>query len=85
VWTWPKGGARFVIHNILRLDYISCILTILSTVLVGKRLWHGWVIAGANSVIVCIIGIRTAQLGFVPANIFCLGLYAYNLTAWRRS
>jgi hypothetical protein len=35
----------------LRLDYLFCFLTILSTVLVGKKLWQGWFIAGANSII----------------------------------
>ncbi len=72
-------------HNALRLDYISCALTILSTVLVGKRLWQGWLVAGVNSVIICLIGIRTAQFGFVPANLFCLALYVHNVLNWRRS
>lgn len=49
-----------------RLDYISCVLTIVSTVLVGKKLWHGWIVAAINSLVVCWIGIRTAQFGFVP-------------------
>jgi hypothetical protein len=69
--------------EILRLDYLSCLLTILSSVLIGKKLWHGWVFAGANSIIVCIIAVRTAQFGFVPANLFCIGLYAHNLRHWR--
>jgi hypothetical protein len=69
--------------DIFRLDYLSCCLTILSTVLLGKRLWQGWVIAGLNSVVICIIGMRTAQFGLVPANLFCLGLYANNLLNWR--
>jgi uncharacterized membrane protein YjdF len=67
----------------LRLDYISCALTIISTVLVGRKLWHGWIVAAINSVVVCWIGIRTAQFDFVPANIFCIGLYANNLSQWR--
>ena len=67
----------------LRLDYLSCVLTVLSTVPIGKKLWHGWVVAGANSVVVCIIGVRTAQFGFVPANLLCIGLYASNLWNWR--
>ena len=67
----------------LRLDYLSCFLTILSTVMIGKRLWHGWVVAGANSIIICVIGMRTAQFGFVPANLLCIGLYANNLWTWR--
>jgi len=71
-------------HSLLRLDYISCALTVLSTVLVGKRLWQGWMIAGANSVIICVIGFRTAQFGFVPANLFCIALYVYNLLSWRK-
>ena len=67
----------------LRLDYISCVLTILSTVLVGKKLWQGWVVAGANSIIICVIGMRTAEFGFLPGNLFCIGLYVNNLWNWR--
>ena len=68
----------------LRLDYLSCVLTVLSTVLVGKKLWHGWIVAGVNSMLICIIGVRTAQFGFIPANLFCIALYSYNLWAWRK-
>jgi hypothetical protein len=68
----------------LRLDYLSCVLTVISTVLVGKRFWQGWIIAGINSIIVCIIGVKTAQFGFIPANLFCIVLYAFNLRSWRK-
>jgi len=74
---------RFQRRNMLRLDYLSCVLTILSTVLVGKKLWQGWVVAGANSIIICLIGMRTAEFGFLPGNLFCIGLYANNLWNWR--
>ena len=67
----------------LHLDYLSCLLTIASTVLVGRRKWQGWVVAGANSVVICVIGLRTGQWGLVPANVFCLAIYAYNLRTWR--
>ena len=66
-----------------RLDYISCFLTIASTVLVGRRMWQGWIVAGANSVIICFIGLRTTQLGFIPANLFCLAIYVHNVVQWR--
>jgi hypothetical protein len=66
-----------------KLDYISCVLTVISTVLVGRKLWQGWIVAAVNSVIICVIGMRTAQFGFVPANLFCMGLYANNLWNWR--
>ncbi len=69
----------------LRLDYLSCILTIASTILVGRRCWEGWALAAVNSVLICIIGVRTAQLGFVPANIFCIVVSTVNLRAWRRT
>lgn len=68
----------------LRLDYLSCVLTIVSTILVGRRLWEGWVLAAVNSVIICIIAVRTAQTGFIPANLFCIVLYAMNMRSWRR-
>lgn len=69
----------------LRLDYLSCVLTIASTILVGRRCWEGWALAGVNSVIICVIGLRTEQLGFIPANVFCVVVSAINLRAWRRS
>ena len=71
-----------MLHS-LRLDYISCVLTVLGTVLLGKKLWQGWVVAAINSVVVCVIGVRTAQFGFVPANLLCIALYTSNLYAWR--
>jgi hypothetical protein len=40
-------------------------------------------IAAFNSVIVCVIGLRTAQFGFVPANLLCIALYTSNLCSWR--
>lgn len=67
----------------LRLDYVSCLLTILSTVLVGRRMWQGWIVASANSAVICLIAVRTAQTGFVPANLFCLAIYGYNIAKWR--
>ncbi len=69
----------------LRLDYLSCVLTITSTILVGRRCWEGWLLADVNSVIICIIGIKTAQLGFIPANIFCIAISVINLRTWRRA
>jgi len=70
---------------VIRLDYLSCLLTICSTILVGRRCWEGWVLAAINSVIICLIGLRTSQLGFIPANLFCIALYAVNLRSWRRA
>ncbi len=69
--------------HLIRLDYLSCVLTVLATVLIGKKLWQGWVVAGINSAVVCVIGIRTAQFGFVPANLLCIALYTSNLFNWR--
>ena len=69
----------------IRLDYLSCLLTICSTILVGRRCWEGWVLAAINSVIICLIGLRISQLGFIPANVFCIALYAVNLRTWRRA
>jgi hypothetical protein len=69
---------------LFRLDYLSCVLTIVSTILIGKRYWGGWVLATLNSLVVCVIGLRTEQLGFIPANVFCIGLYAVNVRNWRR-
>ena len=65
------------------LDYLSCVLTVLGTVLLGRKLWQGWVVAAVNSAVVCVIGIRTAQFGFVPANLVCIALYTSNLVHWR--
>ena len=42
-------------------------------------------LAAANSLIICVIGLRTAQLGFIPANLFCIVLYAVNVRTWRKT
>jgi hypothetical protein len=73
------------VPSVLRLDYLSCVLTICSTILIGKRCWEGWVLAAVNSVLFCIIGVRTEQWGFIPANVFCIALYAVNLKTWRKA
>jgi hypothetical protein len=75
------GGLSFV----FRLDYLSCVLTITSTILVGRRCWEGWLLASVNSVIICIIGIKTDQWGFIPANAFCIAMSVINLRCWRRA
>jgi hypothetical protein len=72
-------------YFVVRLDYLSCVLTVVSTILVGKRCWEGWILAGVNSAIVCVIGYRAAQLGFIPANLFCIVLYGVNLRAWKKA
>ena len=68
----------------LRLDYVSCCLTVLSTILLGRKQWTGLVLASVNSVIVCIIGARTSQFGFIPANILCIGIYGLSIRSWIR-
>ena len=65
-----------------QLDYISCLLTVISTILVGRKMWPGLVFSIVNSLIVCVIGLHTSQYGFIPANVFCVCMNAYNLRAW---
>lgn len=67
-----------------RLDYLSCLLTILSTILVGRKRWTGFVVAGVNSMIICAIGLRTSQIGLIPANVFCLIIYVFSIRSWVR-
>ena len=70
--------------GLFRLDYISCFLTVVSTLLVGRKQWTGLVLAGINSAIVCVIGVKTAEYGFIPANVFCIVTYAVSVRSWRR-
>jgi hypothetical protein len=67
---------------IFRLDYLSCFLTVLATILVGRKMWTGLIVSGVNSLIVCVIGLHTSQYGFIPANVFCICINAFNLRAW---
>jgi hypothetical protein len=67
-----------------RLDYLSCFLTILATILVGRKSWTGLLISIVNSLVVCIIGVRTSQFGFIPANLFCVCVYALSIRSWAR-
>src|SRR5260370_16971930 len=66
----------------LRLDYLSCFLTVVATILVGRKMWSGLVVSGVNSLIVCVIGLHTSQYGFIPANVFCICINVFNLRAW---
>src|ERR1700689_4853162 len=65
-----------------RLDYLSCFLTVVATILVGRKMWTGLIVSGVNSLIVCVIGLHTSQYGFIPANVFCICINAFNLRAW---
>lgn len=78
-----QGGNGLNRNTLFHLDYISCLLTVLSTVLVGRKSWTGWIVAAINSVLICVIGLRTSQFGFIPANLFCIALYAWNLHRWK--
>jgi hypothetical protein len=64
------------------LDYLSCFLTVLATILLARKSWIGLFIAIVNSVIVCAIALRTSQLGFIPANLFCICIYAFSMRTW---
>src|ERR1700688_1312727 len=65
-----------------RLDYLSCFLTVVATILVGRKMWTGLVVSCVNSLIVCVIGLHTSQYGFIPAHLFCICINAFNLRGW---
>ena len=65
-----------------QLDYLSCFLTVVATILVGRKMWTGLVVSGVNSLIVCVIGLHTSQYGFIAANVFCICVNAFSLRAW---
>jgi hypothetical protein len=73
------GGPVFAMFH---LDYVSCFLTVLATILLARKSWIGLLIAIVNSLIVCAIGLRTSQLGFIPANLFCICVYAFSMRPW---
>ena len=73
------GGSVFVM---LHLDYLSCFLTVLATILLARKSWIGHLVAIANRLIVCVIGLRTSQLDFIPANLFCIDVYAFTTRSW---
>jgi hypothetical protein len=68
-----------------RLDYLSCFLTVVATILLGRKMWTGLVVSGVNSLVVCVIGLHTSQYGFIPANVFCICINALNLRAWLKA
>jgi hypothetical protein len=68
-----------------RLDYLSCFLTVVATILIGRKMWTGLVLSGVNSVIVCVTGLHTSQYGFIPANVFCICINAFNLRTWLKA
>ena len=65
-----------------RLDSLSCFLTVVATILLGRKMWIGLVVSAINSLVVCVIGLHTSQYGFIPGNVFCICINAFNLRAW---
>jgi hypothetical protein len=65
-----------------RLDSLSCFLTVVATILLGRKMWIGLVVSAINSLVVCVIGLHTSQYGFIPGNVFCICINALNLRAW---
>jgi hypothetical protein len=72
------------VFAMFHLDYLSCFLTVIATILLARKSWIGLLIAIVNSLIVCAIGLRTSQLGFIPANLFCICAYAFSVRSWLR-
>lgn len=70
---------------IFRLDYLSCVLTVVAAILIGRKLWTGLVVSGVNSLIVCVIALHTSQYGFIPANVFCICVNAFSLRGWLKT
>ena len=64
------------------LDYLSCALSVLATILLARKSWIGLLIATVNSLIVCAIALRTSQLGLIPANVICICIYASSMRPW---
>lgn len=79
-----KLDAKGLVLHVFHLDYLSCALTVLSTVLVARKMWTGLVVAGINSVLICVIGLKTSQFGLIPANLFCIAVYIGSLRSWVR-
>jgi hypothetical protein len=70
------------VFAMFHLDYLSCLLTVLATILLARKSWIGLLVAIFNNLIVCAIGLRTSQLGFIPANLFCICVYAFSMRPW---
>src|ERR1700750_2422593 len=68
--------------TMFRLGFLSGFLTVVATMRIGRKMWTGLVVSGVNSLIVCVIGVHTSQYGFIPANVFCICINAFNLKLW---
>jgi hypothetical protein len=40
---------------------------------------------GGEQLIICIIGLRRRNWSFIPANLFCIVVCAFNLRTWRKA
>ena len=54
----------------------------LATILLARKSWLGLLVAIVNSLIVCAIGLLRSKLGFIPASLFCICAYAFNMRPW---
>jgi hypothetical protein len=78
----PREVSESSVFAMFHLDYLSCLLTVLATILLARKSWTGLLIAIVNSLIVCAIALRTSQLGFIPANLFCICVYGFSMRSW---
>jgi hypothetical protein len=58
------------------LDYLSCFLAVLATILLAPKSWIGL------SLLVCAIGLRTSQLGFISTSLFSICVYVFSMRSW---
>ena len=68
----------------LRLDYISCGLTISSTILIGRKRWEGWIVAALNSVLICLIRMEHFSVGVHSRQRLLSCFVSYNLWEWSK-
>ena len=47
----------------IRLDYLSCFLTVVATILVGRKMWTVLIVSGVNSLVLCAQGDQELAVG----------------------
>jgi hypothetical protein len=66
------------------ITWALALISIAATVLSGRKVWWGWLLAAASCAGWTVYAVATDQLGLAALNGFYVALTLYNARRWRR-
>jgi hypothetical protein len=68
----------------IHLDWVCGAMALLSTFVLGKKKWYGWLISATTNALFVVLNARAHLWGVVPVSLFCCILNLWNMVKWWR-